>query len=92
MNDIYVPELNIQLLEKDIMDAIYELQKNCEKVDKSIHSLVATTDSLKSGWSTSEGIVVTDKIKKITNSMEEISKKLMSESNSIPTSITYEII
>ena len=74
MDKSYIPELNIQLMEKDIIDTIYELQNESKKINSVIKSLITTTDSLKTGWDTAEGVIATDKIKKITSSMEDISK------------------
>ena len=92
MDNLYLPELSIQLMEKDIIDAINELQVEGKKISNSVSSLIATTDLLKAGWKTSEGIVACDEIKKLTTSLDEISKQMMSKSNGITTSITHEII
>ena len=91
MDEIYIPELTIQLIEKDIKDAIYELQTESKKINDSIKSLITTTELLKSAWTTSEGIITTDKIKKLTSSLEENSKKIINQSN-ITDNITHEII
>lgn len=91
MDDLYVPDLNIQLLEKDILDCIFELQNDSKKINSSINSLITTTDLLKSGWKTNEGVVVTDEVKRLTSSLESLSKKMMMECNNIPTNISYKI-
>lgn len=92
MDDIYMPELSIILMEKDIIDAIDELKNESKKINSAINSLITSTDSLKTGWSTEEGITSTDKIKKLTASLEEISKQLITKCSSIPNNIKHEII
>ena len=92
MDDMYIPELTIQLVEKDISDAVYELQVESRKLLNSVDSLITTTELLKSGWDTSEGVVSTEKIEKLTSSLETISKDIRVASDNISVAIMHEMV
>ncbi len=92
MDNLYIPELTIQLIEKDISDAIYELQIESKKTLNSIDELITTTKLLKSGWKTSEGIISTDKINNLTTSLRAIAKEIIANSDNISTNITHQIL
>ena len=92
MDKQYIPELSILLTEKDINDAIYELQTESKRLNNDVNSLIATTEQLKMGWNTTEGVIATDKIRELTSALEKITKSLVAESNNIYSSIDHEII